>query len=913
MRQTILFAILAVLISGCAKSDSPVVPDAGNGFTGGASIETGSTSSQFLWGYYDVTIDPEENTIDFVPVRGTAFKANVTQFLQPPGSPLNLISFKNLNTTQYQSSGIITLTVDITHPFTGFPKYLGFDVRGVFIADATETYNEPDIVTATLDGSTGAILLNQDGLTRWFNPKEFTSPGIFGFTPGNFGTPGYSPSSTLNGYKVFADVLGATDSMDDAVIDTATWTQSRGSFSSGATNSRYYEIQFEPIPNPINFQYAVIASWEEPANNGVNGVDDFSLAANQVEAFHVSVDTSESTLYYEGPGVAGGNIHINMTVFDWQALDGDGGGESVPDSIASIQIDGDDSFFENGPVQGINQVILPFNETGSTYSFDLDPYEPTGTADIPILITINYPDPKTYDQGFGTASPDANLAAYFRTYISVSGDGGCATNQAPSVGAISGDENPFEVDVEDYTVAALDPEGDPLHYSWSLVADGNSPNWDNVGADSDTITIDWSVYGIGDFDLYCRVKDECNDYQYPIDPTNNPLDIAVQELSVTCGTGTFGYIDYAWTDDDADEVVFLSDGTTLIQYTLASLNWNWINVMRLNYETDYPGYCSDGPTGDNSCEDDWCRLWSHAYDIDNDGNNVIQHWDVDHNDTYGDGTETDDVVAFVGASQPSQIKFIGNINNTTQTPATLLYTKTIPTGEVIAMDFDDSGDLWVIDASGNTYELLKSNNYAVGSAEFILDMLTVQPSGVEVFDMAISYLSGDMFIFTDETVGGTIHRINTSGTVADSVYNALDAGISNPGYGLGSTGARGDIEIDHRVFTGENPLAEHCRLVISGGPGGTGQAAMFARYDQGLNLLSTWDNNVAGCSGVNPAGNDGGRFIAFDPIDHVDDPDNFGDEEAWDHTMWVGDSGTGAGNLVWASSCRPAPTDWDGW
>ena len=123
-----------------------------------------------------------------------------------------------------------------------------------------------------------------------------------------------------------------------------------------------------------------------------------------------------------------------------------------------------------------------------------------------------------------------------------------------------------------------------------------------------------------------------------------------------------------------------------------------------------------------------------------------------------------------------------------------------------------------------------------------------------------------------------------------------------------------DIEIDHVIMTDENPLAENCRLVVCGGPGGTGQAAMFARYDQSLTLLSTWDfNQPGGGTCNNPPSNDGARFLIFDPVEHEDDPGTTVDEETCRHAMWVGDAGTSAGNMVLISDGRPMPDDWDGW
>jgi len=96
--------------------------------------------------------------------------------------------------------------VAITHPLNT-AEFDGYDVMGVLIGDGSGAlaYNGG----AYAKSGTDQYLLNPDGYTRWFNPTEFTSPGVFGYTPGALATPGYTATATINPYKLYADGLSA--------------------------------------------------------------------------------------------------------------------------------------------------------------------------------------------------------------------------------------------------------------------------------------------------------------------------------------------------------------------------------------------------------------------------------------------------------------------------------------------------------------------------------------------------------------------------------------------------------------------------------------------------------------------------------------------------------------------------------
>jgi len=899
-------AIVVALLLGCAHGTSPIDPASPAGGSLSNIAPSAQSAGKVLWGLYNITLDPVTESAEIVPLRGIEFKANVTRFVQPPIGKAFYLSFNALDFTDFPTEGIVRLDVGLTHPFPGLDRYRGFDVMGVFMSNASY-YSSVDTgaVLPDTDGS-DARLLNADGYTRWNNATEFFSPTIFGFEPGIFGTPNFSPTGTVNGYKYFCDDL--TEGVDvHEFFSEPPNIENRGSFMAGGVNYRDYEIKFPDPDGQLLYQYAILASWVEPSNLSNPTLDDFPAIANQAEPWLMAADTSESSVFYEDADNKGGSLHVDLSVYDWQQWMN---GEEIINAASAIRVESfSPGFIEGGAIDVLSSATAsPDTIASSVISFDIASVNPTASGDEYILVTFENADPNSYDQDFSVPISDGVLSSYLITTVTVKDEN--PINQAPSVGAISGEQEPMEIDVEEYTVAALDPEGDTLHYSWSLVADGDPVNWGNVGEDAATIAIDWNDYGYGEYDLYARVKDDFNNWQ---DATNNPYGISVIELNITCGDGTFGYFDYAYTQCQQTEAAILSDGTVIAEYGY-SFTPREFEVMQIWYGWHQPGYC--GQTNyEDECDDTWCELYKDLYTPDTDPTNRSIHMDTDYAGTYGAGYETDDVVAFVMLNQSSIVRFLGGFNTANESPATQLYTRTIPTGTIIAIDFDEDGDLWILDSTGEVYELVKDDNYVVTSPEFDVDMDTLTPDDVVVFDWAISYLNGDFYCYTDETVGGTLHRISGStGTITTTVSNALDAGVTNPSYGLGTTGARGDVEIDHRIMTDENPLAENCRIVVGGGPGGTDTAAMFARYDQALNLLSTWDNNKEGGGDChNYVGNDGSRFIIFDPVEHVDDPLTDVNEFECRHTMWAGDAGTSAGNLIWASSCRPIPDDWDGW
>ena len=148
--------------------------------------------------------------------------------------------------------------------------------RGVIIGNGSiQGLADPSILYA---GANDLRVLNADGYTRWFNPKEFTTYGtLFGFTKGMMGTPTTDWTAIVNGYKYYCDSLGKSDDVG-GFFSSPTYPNPRGMYSSSSANARTFELQF-PIGSggpDLNFQYAVLASWMLPnPNPPVNVPEDF--------------------------------------------------------------------------------------------------------------------------------------------------------------------------------------------------------------------------------------------------------------------------------------------------------------------------------------------------------------------------------------------------------------------------------------------------------------------------------------------------------------------------------------------------------------------------------------------------------------------------------------------------------------
>jgi len=245
-------------------------------------------SSHMLWGLWQFTADPVNETLDITQVRTGTMHINVLPFLEPP-------AFMYLSLESLKFNGdIIETDIGIRHPFLGLTEFTGFDVCGILISNGFYTgFDDSDINYA---GPGDTYLMNPDGHSRWWNPVEFpvNTGTIFGYNDGLLGAPDSlaNYNSTLNGYKYFCVDLTDPDTPLSEVTQA-----NRGMFNAGQKNIRHYSIQLGT--EGLVFNYAIDANWDFPEGPSPwIAPDDFGPNANRSEPWWIDVSETSNSLYY---------------------------------------------------------------------------------------------------------------------------------------------------------------------------------------------------------------------------------------------------------------------------------------------------------------------------------------------------------------------------------------------------------------------------------------------------------------------------------------------------------------------------------------------------------------------------------------------------------------------------------------
>ncbi|HDS30402.1 MAG TPA: right-handed parallel beta-helix repeat-containing protein, partial [Firmicutes bacterium] len=430
LRKTYLLMVLSALISlamSCSGSDKPIMPSDNEIMV---KPQASTVSGRALWGVYDVMIDTSTLDVTIIPLRTAEFTANVTGFMQPPSSPMHMLSIKIDQLQSDIPNGYIVCDVTLKHPFPGLNQFRGFDVRGICMGDASVSLQHDS--SATFAGPDDLTLVNADGYTRWWNPAEFAPHGkILGYIPGGLATKNYTPTARLNGYKYFADGLGVNDPL---IINPET----RGSFATmPGSNTRRYLIQFPVVAgNPvIHYGYAVDASWSQPDPSGAPDypIGSFGPDANCAEPYIITVTDAGSAAWYVNDGDNGGFLKLDIEVFDWQAPHNP---EGVPGEIVGLILEGE---IVSAPVDLLSiATINPGGETSSVYSVEINGLNLTKSGENEIWIIAQSANPVDYEpQIDGDTSmwtyPKKPLSAFLRTTVLISD---IQPQQAPVVTSI---------------------------------------------------------------------------------------------------------------------------------------------------------------------------------------------------------------------------------------------------------------------------------------------------------------------------------------------------------------------------------------------------------------------------------------------------------------------------------------------
>jgi len=392
----ILVSSLSVLLGCQGNPGGEMAPD----LTPDVIVQDRNQAVHQCLGYYRLQMVDGEPDLVAIPMRASTWHLNLTGILNSTMG----VDLVGVPGEADPANGLFVFDITLTHPFGTKQQLSGFDVKGILISPgslAVGPFLFSDVDETRLE--------NADGYTRWWNPTEFTAPSIYGYTDGVLP---HSPSglltATVNPYKLYADILEATDSLSWPAGEPLDSDQGRAVFSAGSSNTRRYYIRFPMNPGPqAVYGYAIDCSWVPPDPNPPSEVpDDFPMNANQPEAWRVVVQPTVNTLYYDSDatpgGVGGGVLRLQINVHDWQ---GQALG-NTQDEISAVRI------YAPGMMGGgVDGVFLNETTEKARYSADLTGAAvPAGVGETQVICRIESTD-GNYLQGTAPA-PDAPISAF---------------------------------------------------------------------------------------------------------------------------------------------------------------------------------------------------------------------------------------------------------------------------------------------------------------------------------------------------------------------------------------------------------------------------------------------------------------------------------------------------------------------
>ncbi|MCK4721635.1 hypothetical protein KAU08_13285, partial [bacterium] len=507
-----LVALLA-LGFGCSEGSSTVLPDPADNPIPLSEGRDSQTTTHSILGAWTITLDGVNMEVDVVPLRTSEFHLNILPFLEWKGISSLMIA----NFTIDAGENTAGIDIGIPHPFPGLLRYSIFDTRGIIITDGSMSgYSyDPEII---LSRPNELRISNADGMTRWWNPREFPNNGLmFGYSDGVYGQPNSMIhfSSTLNPFKYYTEEFGVGSVFpDDLDFDQ------RGLFIANSVPKwRRFEFDFggEIMFGKFNYLWDACWEWHEDYHEEyfptIDDIPDpfFPIAANSPEPFALKINEDENTLWYVSNLENGGNLNLAIDVYDWGGMRREGG---IPDEVSEVIVES-----LNLLGSGIINGVLDTSGTDphySTWNADLVGCYPDGLSDQEILITVVSTEGSyRYIAGIDTKFSGATdtIAAYILYAASVSPDSPDFIEiTSPSAGEIliSGEVNEITWNSgPGIPIVKIEYSFDGLQY---FVIDGNVPNFS--GANSYAL---WDTNGIGGATVTIKITDM--DDLFPFDET----------------------------------------------------------------------------------------------------------------------------------------------------------------------------------------------------------------------------------------------------------------------------------------------------------------------------------------------------------------------------------------------------------
>jgi len=325
VRNIFLIMVVTVILIGCGHLN-PVSLDTNQS----PSTQIAPDSdNHYLWGEWDFYFNESHDQVTSVPRRQGRFHLNATKFLEEYCA--DCLEITNLSNN---GNGTVDLTVNIKHPFPGFPEYTGFDVKGIIMFDGS--YDFPlDSTKYGLPSPYFKISWRESGDPEVLNPDGFT----------NRWTPDYDSGSELPIFNFWEGKYssGLPDADLNAFLNFYS-REERHIFETDSVVERTYTIWLPP-DQPVKAAYAVDASWFPPDVTQVTDpISDFPFSANQPEVYHFKyvVNNNETVTDCDTMPIMGYVCDVlYMEVEEWEGerssryllflSDGSGGGGGLTD------------------------------------------------------------------------------------------------------------------------------------------------------------------------------------------------------------------------------------------------------------------------------------------------------------------------------------------------------------------------------------------------------------------------------------------------------------------------------------------------------------------------------------------------------------------------------------------------------
>jgi hypothetical protein len=394
---TLMVAVALVFGIGCSQGASPVLPDQAGNINQITSDRPTQTSTHSLLGAWTVTLNRQNLTADIEPLRTAEFHLNILPFLEWKGKSSLLINNFTIDTVNNTAS----LDVGIVHPFPGLLRYSIFDTRGIIITDGSMNNfaSDPEIICSKPNE---LRITNADGMTRWWNPREFPIFGMMlGYSDGVYGQRDsiIHFSSTLNPFMYYTEEFDAYSVLpDDLDFDN------RGLFiANGTAKWRHFDFDFGSELMFSKFNYLWDANWEwypeyhEEYQPNLDDIPDpfFPISANSPEPYALKVNENENSLFYVDPTHFGGNLGLDIDVYDWQGVTRPAG---IPGEVSDVIVESP-SMLGSEIIHG---ELVPGSGDGhySTWSADLLNCHPDALDGQDVLVTVKSTE-GTYSLVFG--------------------------------------------------------------------------------------------------------------------------------------------------------------------------------------------------------------------------------------------------------------------------------------------------------------------------------------------------------------------------------------------------------------------------------------------------------------------------------------------------------------------------------